>query len=139
MHPMPEAAAPRTLLVVDDEPATRQLLALLLEQCGYHVLTAADGLEGLHLAQAHCPSMILLDLMMPRLGGYELLRRVKSDPGLQRVRVIILSAKGSESDMAESARLGALCHLEKPYEVEELLRRISEGLTVGEGEARHGE
>ena len=136
---MSEAVCPHTLLVVDDEPATRQLLALLLEQCGYHVLTAADGLEGLHLAQAHSPAMILLDLMMPRLGGHELLRRVKSDPGLQRVRVIILSAKGSEQDMAESARLGALCHLEKPYEVEDLLRRISEALAGAPGEERHGE
>ena len=119
---------PPTVLVVDDEPATRQLLALLLEQRGYHVLTAPDGLEALHLAQAHLPAMMLLDLMMPKLTGHEVMRRLQADPTLQRIRIIVLSAKGTEQDVAESRRLGALCHLEKPYEVEELLRHIGEGL-----------
>jgi DNA-binding response OmpR family regulator len=74
---------------------------------------------------------MLLDLMMPKLSGHDVMRRLQDDPRLMGVRVIVLGARAGEPEVAESQRLGALCHLEKPYEVEELLRRISDGLEEG--------
>jgi two-component system alkaline phosphatase synthesis response regulator PhoP len=123
-----------TVLLVDDEPATRQLVALLLQHQGYRVLTAADGHEGLHTASLQIPDVILLDLMMPEMDGYEVMRQLRRDVATRDILIIVLTAKGGEQDVAESLRLGAVSHLEKPYEVEELLRRIQLALSM-----RHGE
>ena len=124
-----------TILLIDDEPATRQLVSLLLQQQGFRVLTAADGQEGLQAASLQIPDVILLDLMMPKLHGHDVMRQLRRDPLTRDILVIVLTARGGDQDVAESLRLGAVSHLEKPYEVEELLRRIQAALSLRHGDA----
>lgn len=121
---MAEGASGRTILTVDDEGSARKLVKLLLEREGYRVLTAANGEEGLVLAKAERPDLILLDLMMPKMNGHEVLRRLKRDPDTKHIPVIMLTARGADVDIAASFEQGATFHMEKPYETKDLLQKI---------------
>ena len=121
---MEAARSRRIVLMVDDEASGRRIAKLLLERAGYRVLTAPNGEEGLVLAKAEHPDVILLDVMMPKMDGYETLRRLKRDPDTRVIPVLMLTAKGSEQDIQMSFELGAVFHLDKPYETQDLLRRI---------------
>ncbi|MBI2103970.1 MAG: response regulator [Candidatus Omnitrophica bacterium] len=126
-----EAARPRrVVLMIDDEASGRKITKLLLERSGYHVLTAPGGEEGLVLAKAEHPDVILLDIMMPKMDGYETLRCLKRDPDTKIIPVLMLTAKGSDQDIAMSFKLGAVFHLDKPFETKDLLRRIEGALAL---------
>lgn len=127
---MPEADRPRTVLMIDDEESARKLVKLLLERSGYRVFTAPNGSDGLVLAKAELPRVILLDVMMPKMDGYETLRRLKKDPDTRAIPVMMLTAKGADHDIAQSFALGAVCHLEKPYETKDLLQKIEMALAL---------
>lgn len=116
---------PLTVLFIDDEANARKVIKLLLEREGYRVLTAANGEEGLVLAKVEHPDVILLDLMMPKMNGHEALKRLKEDLDTNDIPVIVVSAKLGENDIATSFRLGALYHVEKPYETQDLLQKIT--------------
>lgn len=120
----------RTILMIDDEAHARKLAKLLLEREGYRVVTAANGEEGLILAKVEQPDVILLDLVMPKMSGHEALRRLRDDPDVKAIPVVVVSARGTEQDIAASFRLGAVFHLEKPYETKDLLQKIHVALTV---------
>lgn len=114
----------RTVLLIDDEEHARKLVKLLLEREGYRVLTAPNGEEGLLLAKVERPHVALLDLVMPKLNGHEVLRRLRSDPDTSLIPVIMLTARGAERDISASFRLGAVFHIEKPFETRDLLDKL---------------
>ena len=127
---MPEEKSLHTILIVDDELNSRKLVKLLLEREGYRALTAANGEEGLILAKVEQPSLILLDVIMPKMNGFEMLRRLREDQDTNRIPVVMVTAKGTEHDIASSFRLGAVFHVEKPYETKDLLQKIEVALTM---------
>ena len=111
------------VLVVEDDPSVRGLLQTLLESEGYAVTTASDGLGGLGQAAASSPALVLLDLVMPDLGGVRVLDHLHDDPVLSRIPVIVLT--GHEDALpAVRARLGDDNVILKPFAVAELLARI---------------
>ena len=127
---MAEPTVGRTVLVIDDEANARRVIKLLLEREQFRVLTAANGDEGLILAKVERPDVILLDVIMPKMNGYETLSRMKADTDIQSIPVIIVTAKVTEHDIATSFKLGAVAHLEKPYETADLLLKIQMALQL---------
>ena len=114
--------ARRKILVVEDEPAILNGVKDMLELEGYSVLTAMDGQEGLKLALNHDPDLILLDVMMPKMSGFEVLRKLREN----RIRgsVILLTAKKAEEDKVRGLKLGADDYVTKPFSVVELVARV---------------
>src|ERR687893_178342 len=112
------------VLVVDDEPDKRLLLAFALENEGYEVLTAEDGLSGLQAVEVHQPDLIVTDVMMPRMDGYEMIRRVRANPHTKFIPVIIQSAARVEGrDVRLGSELGALGYLTDPTDLDLLRAR----------------
>ena len=114
---------PPQVLVIDDEPDVTAYLSTVLSSRGYRVLRAASGPEGLEMAFRHRPTLIILDVMMPEMTGWEVLRRLRDSP-LRQVPVIVLSARESPSDSAEGYRLGARSYLAKTSGAQKLLEEI---------------
>ena len=117
-----------TVIFVDDERDMRKLVSFMLQRRGYRVLTAGDGQEGLELVKNEHPDVILLDVMMPKMNGQEVLKYLKSDDTTKDIPVIMLSALGASKDVAVSQQLGAFCHLEKPYQAEVLVQTIQKAI-----------
>ena len=114
----------RTILVIDDAPEIARLVGKILGK-SYRLLVAEDGEEGLARAIAELPDLILLDLNLPRLDGWEVCRRLKSDPKTRGIAIVIMTADESTSDDAERAlKLGADEYLIKPFVREVLLHNI---------------
>jgi len=109
------------ILVVDDEERIVNFLTTKLKASGYEVLTAGDGVKGLEQAQAQEPDLIVLDLLMPRMNGLEMLKELRS---FSAVPVIILTAKGADADRIKGLQLGADDYLPKPFNPDELVARI---------------
>jgi len=109
------------ILVVDDEERIVNFLRSKLKASGYQVLTASNGLEGLEQAQAQEPDMIVLDLLMPKMDGLEMLKELRT---FSAVPVIILTAKGADADRIKGLQLGADDYLPKPFNPDELVARI---------------
>lgn len=122
------------VLMIDDERNSRKVVKLLLEREGYRVLTAANGEEGLILAKVERPGVILMDVLMPKMSGHEALRRLRGDEDTKEIPVIMVTAKATEHDIAASFRLGAVFHVEKPYETKDLLQKIQVALAVSKQE-----
>jgi len=114
------------ILVVEDDPNILRGLDLNLAMEGYKVRTAADGEEGLRIARTERPDLLIVDVMLPRLGGLELIRELrKEDPAMP---ILILSAKGQEADKVAGLALGADDYVVKPFGLKELLARIGAAL-----------
>ena len=111
----------RLVLVVDDSTTIRLAVAAALEPEGFTVLTAADGLDGLALLAENEISLVLLDVSMPRLGGLEMLERLKKDPALAKVPVLMLTAEAQESEIERARRLGAKGWMIKPIRPQQLV------------------
>lgn len=109
------------ILVVDDEERIVHFLTTKLKASGYEVMTAGDGVKGLEQAQAQEPDLIVLDLLMPRMNGLEMLQELRS---FSTVPVIILTAKGADADRIKGLQLGADDYLPKPFNPDELVARI---------------
>lgn len=117
------------IAVIDDEEAVRRSLKNILEADGsYDVLTAEDGARGLKLVKKHRPDLILLDIVMPGLDGFEVLKRLKADYKTMSIPVIVLSAWASEENRIKGSRLYTDLYLAKPIAPEELLEKISQVL-----------
>ena len=125
---MPDQQA-HTVLFVDDEHDMRKLVSFILARQGYRVLTAADGEEGLATIKKEHPHVVLLDLMMPKMNGHEVLRRLKADPAIDHIPVVVLTALGASKDVTMSRELGAMSHLEKPYQAQALFHEIEQGIS----------
>ncbi len=123
-----------TILIVEDDPSIRKGLQLNLQVEGYRVLCAADGQEGLRLCGAESPDLVLLDLMLPRLGGIDLIRELRQHNEL--VPVLVLSAKDQEADKVLALSLGADDYITKPFGLAELLARVRAALRRGRRQRR---
>ena len=113
------------ILVVDDEPRIVDILAFNLKKEGYTVLTAYDGAEGLKLALSEDPDLVLLDIMMPKMDGYEVCKRIRET---SQVPIIMLTARADETDKVLSFDLGADDYVVKPFGVRELMSRVMANL-----------
>lgn len=117
-----------TVLVVDDELLTRDLLRMMLERAGFEVLEAVDGRHALKQVSAHVPDLVILDVMMPDIDGYEVCRRMRQQDTTADIPVLMLSAKTRPEDAAEGLRAGATRYLPKPITYNELIRNVREVL-----------
>ena len=115
----------KKVLVVDDEDDILQFLGLVLRERGYDVLTASAGREALAVAQRERPDFVLLDVMMPQMDGWEVLRRLKADPRTAEIPVAIVSARTGAKDRAEGLRAGAADYICKPFSLDELLGKLA--------------
>jgi two-component system phosphate regulon response regulator PhoB len=113
-----------SVLVVEDEPAQREVLAYNLESEGFRVIQAADGNEALLLIEEEQPDLILLDWMLPGTSGIEICRQIKSRPAFRMTPVIMLSARSEEVDKVRGLETGADDYISKPYSIIELLARV---------------
>lgn len=113
-----------TILVVDDEEDIRELVELNLRREGYMVLTSETGEQALTLTRTKTPDLVVLDLMLPGMDGLEVCKRLKTDPGLQHIPVVMLTAKGEESDIVTGLELGADDYIAKPFSGKVLVARI---------------
>jgi len=122
----------RRVLLAEDDRFLRKAAAAMLRRQGFTVLTAEDGEEALGVARAETPDLILLDLIMPKMQGFEVLKALKSDPQTSGIPVVILSNLGQESDSKAAREMGALDYWVKAnLALEELVRRVEERLPVG--------
>ena len=124
METPPDPNAP-CVLVVDDDAAMRALIEAYLAKVGYRTQTAADGREALRRLAAELPTAMILDLHMPRMDGFGLLREMKKLGLLQRTPTLVLTASGQAGVVMEAVQLGARDYLAKPFEEAMLLSRIS--------------
>jgi two-component system alkaline phosphatase synthesis response regulator PhoP len=104
----------RKILIIEDDVSTSQFLSYTMEREGYQVLTALDGIEGLKKALAEKPDLIILDIMLPGLDGFELCHRLRAHAPAANIPVLMLSAKAQETDKATGLKMGANCYIVKP-------------------------
>jgi DNA-binding response OmpR family regulator len=112
------------VLVADDDDDIRDLVAFRLDRAGYEVLRAGDGQEALDLAREHRPDLAVLDVMMPRLTGYDVTRELRADAATSRIPVILLTARVQEADVARGFEAGADDYVKKPFSPQELKARV---------------
>jgi two-component system alkaline phosphatase synthesis response regulator PhoP len=124
------------ILVVDDEIYIVHILDFSLGMEGYEVLTALDGEQAVEKARAEKPDLIVLDIMMPKLDGYETCKRLKADPETKDVPVILLSAKGRNVDQKVGFEVGADDYITKPFSPRKLVERINAILGHGTSQQR---
>ncbi len=122
----------RKILIVDDEPHIRLLLEQTLEdladEAGIELLTASNGLDALELIQAHRPNLVFLDVMMPKMNGFEVCQRVKKELMIEGVYIIMLTAKGQEFDKVRGQEVGADLYMTKPFDPDQVVKRSMEVL-----------
>jgi CheY-like chemotaxis protein len=112
------------VLVVDDDAVIRQLICVNLELEGYDVHTAEDGQDALDKVRDVDPTVITLDIMMPRLDGWETAERLRSDPDTAHIKVILLSARAQEADLRRGKGIGVDMYLTKPFDPDELVEAV---------------
>jgi len=123
----------KSVLIVDDEPHIQLLLEQTLdeiEEAGVEILLASNGGEALELVKEHRPDVVLLDVMMPVMNGYEVCRTIKATAALRGIYVILLTAKGQDLDRETGARVGADLYITKPFDPDEVLQRVATVLDV---------
>ncbi len=118
-----------TVLIADDEPNIVVSLEFMMKREGHRVLVARDGREALALIRSEKPSLVLLDATMPELSGFDVCEAVRADPGIATTRILMLTAKGRETDVARGLGAGADAYVTKPFATRELLERVREMLT----------
>jgi DNA-binding response OmpR family regulator len=120
-----DGGSPRpVILVADDDVDILSLVAFRLERAGYDVVPAGDGEEALRLAVERTPDLAVLDVMMPKLDGYEVTARLRSHEATRRMPVILLTARVQESDVARGFEAGADDYIKKPFSPQELRARV---------------
>lgn len=112
---------PKKILAVDDERHIVRLVEVNLQRAGYEVVTAYDGREALEKVKAENPDLVVLDVMMPYMDGFEVLKHLKADPATAEIPVIMLTAKAQDADVFRGWQSGVDCYLTKPFNPMELL------------------
>ena len=112
------------VLVADDDPDILALVTFRLERAGYDVVAASDGEQALQLALDHPPDLAVLDVMMPKLDGYEVTTRLRQDERTRRMPIILLTARVQEADIARGFEVGADDYVRKPFSPQELGARV---------------
>ena len=114
----------KSILIADDEPNIVISLEYLLQRDGYRVAVARDGQEALDAIAAAPPDLLLLDLMLPKVSGFEVCQTIRENPALAQMRIVILTAKGREVEMSKGLALGADAYITKPFSTKDLLAQI---------------
>ncbi|MEM1000674.1 MAG: response regulator [Bacteroidota bacterium] len=114
----------RKVLIVDDEPNIVMTLDYLFRRQGYAVFLARDGAEAIGLLEEEVPDLIMLDIMMPKVDGYEVCRHVRATERLAHAKVVFMSAKGREADIQKGLSLGANLYIRKPFSTRELMKKV---------------
>jgi CheY-like chemotaxis protein len=112
------------VLVVDDDDVIRQLISVNLELEGFEVSTAYDGQDCLDKVKDVDPVVVTLDIMMPRLDGWEAASRLRNDPDTAGIKVVLLSARAQEADLQRGSRLGVDAYLTKPFDPDEMIATV---------------
>jgi DNA-binding response OmpR family regulator len=116
----------RLILCADDDEDILSLVSLRLQRAGFEVATAVDGDEAVRIAQTRHPAVAVLDVMMPKRTGYEVLAALRADDTLAEMKVILLSARVQESDVARGMDAGADAYLPKPFKAQDLVAKVQE-------------
>lgn len=119
---------PASILIADDEPNIVLSLEFVLQEEGYAVRVARDGVEALEAIAAQLPDLVLLDVMLPRMNGFEVCQRIRSRPEWRPLRVVMLSAKGREVEVQKGLALGADAYVTKPFAIKDLLAEVQRQL-----------
>ena len=117
------------ILIVDDSPTQTLSLAKLLKKHGHEILTARDGAEGVEVAKAEIPDLVLMDVVMPKINGFQATRQITKNPSTSHVPVIIVTTKDQETDRIWGERQGAKGYVTKPVDEDTLLETINKFLT----------
>ena len=123
----------KSVLVVDDEPNIVLSLEFLMEQAGFEVRVARDGEQALAAMRERTPDLVLLDVMIPRGDGYGVCKAVRANPAWREVRIVMLTAKGRESERERGIALGAVDYITKPFSTREVVGRVKELLGLAAG------
>jgi two-component system alkaline phosphatase synthesis response regulator PhoP len=123
---MEEQKAGKKVLIIDDDRMLHGMLQPILNSFGFEVLSALNGEEGLQLASSGRPDVIVLDVIMPKMKGREVCKRLKESPDTKNIPVLFLTSKDSEDDIKAELEVGAAGHLTKPVQPAVLVRRINE-------------
>ncbi|CAB1067491.1 hypothetical protein JY97_06125 [Alkalispirochaeta odontotermitis] len=115
---------PKEILIVDDEPSIVVPIQFLMEQQGYSVLIAENGHDALDMIYQYHPDLILLDIMLPGIDGYEVCEIVRLNPKLRGIKIIFLTAKGREVEIAKGLALGADAYITKPFSNADLVAKV---------------
>ena len=121
------------VLIADDEPNIVVSLEFLMQREGYQVLVARDGVQALAAIQRERPHLVLLDVMMPGKTGFEVCQAVRADDTLAGVKIVLLTAKGRDTDVAKGVALGADAYVTKPFSTKELAAKVRQ--LLGQGSA----
>jgi DNA-binding response OmpR family regulator len=121
------------ILIADDEPKLVLALELLMKREGYETRTTGDGEAAVEVAKAFQPDLILLDVMMPKMDGYEVCQRLRADPEFKNVVIVMLTAKGREVEKEKGLALGADLYITKPFSTRDVVRKVKEGLASKPG------
>lgn len=117
-----------TVLIVDDEPDIRRLVSFSLKRHGFEVIEAADGLSACSVAEAEQPDLILMDVMMPIMNGFEASKRIKENPATGGIPILMLSAKSQVYEQEQGLESGAAQYITKPFTPAELVERVTSHL-----------
>ena len=112
------------VLIIEDDPATSRLVEYSLRHAGYQVVRAANGLEGIRMARSEAPDLVILDVMLPGLDGYEICHRLKGDAATARLPIMMFSAKAQEIDRNTGLKVGADEYLTKPAAPADIIARV---------------
>ena len=116
----------KKILIADDEPNIVAAIEFLLQQRGYEVQVAQNGEEALRLVEAGVPDLVLLDVMMPKKSGYEVCARIREREDWRHIKVIMLSAKGRETEVNKGLSMGADLYVTKPFSTRELMAKLKD-------------
>ncbi len=114
----------KKILIADDEQNIVISLEFLMKREGFEVLIANDGEEAVKRIRSDCPDLVLLDVMMPKKSGFEVCQEIKADPAFSGVRILMLTAKGRDTEMAKGLALGADAYMTKPFSTKELVEKV---------------
>lgn len=116
------------ILIADDEPNIVLSLEFVLEEAGYRVRVARDGQEALDALAAEVPDLVLLDVMLPKVSGFDVCQRIRANPAWGGLRVVMLSAKGRDVEVSKGLAIGADAYVTKPFAIQELLAEVARQL-----------
>jgi len=123
-------STPLTVLVIEDHPDQRELLMIVLQKEGYRVIAAANGVEALEKLEKEPVQIVLSDIMMPKMNGFELINKIRSNPAFKNIYLILITARIQEGDRVRGLDLGADDYITKPFSFSELLARVRVGSRV---------
>jgi CheY-like chemotaxis protein len=120
---------PARIMVVEDDDTIRQLITVNLELEGFEVVTATDGMEALERVKSLAPDVVTLDVMMPRLDGWETAARLRADEETRHIKLVLLSARAQQADLQRGEQIGVDAYLTKPFDPDQLIdivRRLAD-------------